>query len=125
MSKPDSFCDHRPPVFLSSNNQGESVITVHLQAKAIWLWSEEKRIYLTAVHTCIKGKSNITADYMSRHFSDSTEWKLHERVFPVHHAERRKIYGLNSDHEKLNESAVTASGSGNHDTYLDICLFNV
>ena len=45
--------------------------------------------------------------------------------YSVHHAERRKIYGLNSDHEKLNESAVTASGSGNHDTYLDICLFNV
>lgn len=27
------------------------------------------------------GKNNITADYLSRSFSDSTEWKLNENIF--------------------------------------------
>ena len=61
------------------NNQGGSVISIHLIAKDIWLWCENKNILLTAVH--VKGTSNYTADYFSRHFSDSTEWKLNEKVF--------------------------------------------
>lgn len=61
------------------NNQGGSIMSLFKIAKLIWLWCEERNIYVTAVH--IVGKLNTTADYMSRHFSDSTEWKLHEKVF--------------------------------------------
>ena len=61
------------------NNQGGSIISLFLQAKSIWLWCEERNIFITAVH--IMGKTNTTADFMSRHFSDSTEWKLNEKVF--------------------------------------------
>ncbi|XP_063419548.1 uncharacterized protein LOC134703355 [Mytilus trossulus] len=61
------------------NNQGGSILSLFNISKLIWLWCEERNIYITAVH--VLGKLNITADYMSRHFSDSTEWKLHEKVF--------------------------------------------
>jgi hypothetical protein len=61
------------------NNEGGSVMSLFLESKNIWLCCEERNIFITAVH--IFGKSNITANYMSRHFSDSTEWKLNEKVF--------------------------------------------
>jgi hypothetical protein len=54
-------------------------MSLYLKTKNIWLWYEERNIFITAVQ--IFGKSNITADYTSRHFSDSTEWKLNENVF--------------------------------------------
>jgi hypothetical protein len=54
-------------------------MSLFLESKNIWLCCEERNIFITAVH--IFGKSNITANYMSRHFSDSTEWKLNEKVF--------------------------------------------
>jgi hypothetical protein len=54
-------------------------MSLYLKSKNIWLWYEERNIFITAVH--IFGKSNITADYTLRHFSDSTEWKLNENVF--------------------------------------------
>lgn len=39
----------------------------------------KRNIVLSAVH--IAGKNNVTADYLSRSFSDSTECKLNEYVF--------------------------------------------
>ena len=33
------------------------------------------------INSSHSGEKNITADYLSRAFSDSTEWKLNERVF--------------------------------------------
>ncbi|XP_052694156.1 uncharacterized protein LOC128172399 isoform X2 [Crassostrea angulata] len=61
------------------NNQGGSVLSLFEEAKNIWLWCDNKNILISAVH--IAGKNNVTADYMSRSFSDSTEWKLNEKVF--------------------------------------------
>lgn len=54
------------------NNQGGSVISLLEIAKEIFLWCDERNIIVSAVH--IAGKNNITADYLSRSFSDSTEW---------------------------------------------------
>lgn len=61
------------------NNEGGSIMSLFQESKNIWVWCEERNIFITAVH--IVGKTNYTADYMSRNFSDSTEWKLHEYVF--------------------------------------------
>lgn len=45
-------------------NQGGSVLSLFEEANNIWLCCD-----------------NVTADYMPRSFSDSTEWKLNEKVF--------------------------------------------
>lgn len=61
------------------NNQGGSILSLFEEAKSIWLWCDVKNIIISAVH--IAGKNYVTADHMSRSFSDSTEWKLNEKVF--------------------------------------------
>lgn len=61
------------------NNQGGSVISLLEIAKEFFLWRDERNIVVSAVH--IAGKNNITADYFSRSFSGSTEWKLNENIF--------------------------------------------
>ena len=63
------------------NNKGGSIVSLFLEAKQIWLWCSERNINISCVH--IKGKDNVTADNLSRNFSDSTEWKLNERVFSL------------------------------------------
>ena len=45
----------------------------------IWNWCIQRNIYISAVH--ISGFSNVRADYLSRHFSDSTEWMLKREIF--------------------------------------------
>lgn len=47
-------------------------------AKQIWEWCLSREIFISAVH--VPGTSN-RADFLSRHFSDSTEWKLKQSVF--------------------------------------------
>lgn len=49
-----------------------------LLAKSIWEWCLTRDIYISAVY--IPGIDN-TADFYSRNFSDSTEWKLKESIF--------------------------------------------
>lgn len=61
------------------NNQGGSVISLLEIAKDFFLWCDERKIVVLAVHIAVK--NNITADYLSRSFSDSTEWKLNENIF--------------------------------------------
>ena len=53
------------------NDQGGSVISLFEETKSIWLWCDMRNIIISAVH--IAGKRNVTADYMSRSFTDSTE----------------------------------------------------
>lgn len=48
-------------------------------ARRIWQWCIEKNIFISASH--ISGCNNITADYLSRNFSDSTEWMLKKEIF--------------------------------------------
>lgn len=61
------------------NSLGGSVKTLFLFTKEIWLWAAERNVFISAVHVC--GKDNIEPDNLSRVFSDSSEWKLHEDVF--------------------------------------------
>ena len=61
------------------NNKGGSVMPLFLEAKDIWLWCSAKNIHISCVH--IRGVDNVTADTLSRNFSDTTEWKLSEKVF--------------------------------------------
>ena len=42
-----------------------------LLAHNIWDWCVSKDIFIPAIH--IPGLSNVRADFLSRHFSDSTE----------------------------------------------------
>lgn len=48
-------------------------------AHKIWIWCNEKGMWLTVSH--IAGKLNIQADLMSRKFNDDTEWKLDSYIF--------------------------------------------
>ncbi|XP_045167098.2 uncharacterized protein LOC123530393 [Mercenaria mercenaria] len=48
-------------------------------AKQIWSWSLERNIFLSAFH--LPGCNNLQADFASRNFSDTTEWKLKEDIF--------------------------------------------
>lgn len=61
------------------NNMGGSVESLLKITKEIWIWAATRDIFLSAVH--IPGKENIFPDNLSRNFSDSSEWKLHENVF--------------------------------------------
>ena len=45
----------------------------------IWNWCVSKDIYISAVHAA--ELSNVRADFLSRHFSDSTEWALKRQIF--------------------------------------------
>ena len=48
-------------------------------AHEIWLWCEQKSIWITIAH--IPGVQNVVADYKSRHFSDNVEWKQNPLLF--------------------------------------------
>ena len=59
-------------------NQGGSVMSLFKDYERHFLWCDEKSLWYQQFTQ--RGK-NITADCLSRAFSDSTEWKLNERVF--------------------------------------------
>ena len=48
-------------------------------ASKIWNWCINKNIFISAVH--ISGVSNVQADFLSRNFSDCTEWQLKRQIF--------------------------------------------
>ena len=48
-------------------------------AHDIWLWCEEKHVWLTIAH--VPGIQNELADYKSRHFMDNLEWILNDKIF--------------------------------------------
>ena len=57
----------------SRSNECESV------ASEIWKFCEKRDMWLTATH--IPGDSNEEADFISRHFTDNTEWTLNQHIF--------------------------------------------
>ena len=52
-----------------------------LVTKEIWKFCERRNIWVWASH--IPGVENETADYMSRHFTDNTEWSLNPNIFDI------------------------------------------
>ena len=60
------------------NNMGGKTEKLNNIAKDIWLYCKEREIWLTATH--IPGERN-EADFSSRNFNETIEWKLDESVF--------------------------------------------
>ena len=48
-------------------------------AGTIWQWCIDRDIFISASH--FSGSENFTADFLSRNFSDATEWKLKKETF--------------------------------------------
>ena len=62
------------------NNQG-SITSVQLDklASEIWDWCLARNIFISAYY--LPGSQNIEADFNSRNFSDTTEWRLKRDIF--------------------------------------------
>lgn len=58
---------------------GMNSLQMDTLAGDIWQWCLSRNIYISSVF--IPGITNIQADFLSRNFSDSTEWKLKTTVF--------------------------------------------
>ena len=62
------------------NNMGNMTsIEMDMLAKDIWQWCLDRDIYISASH--LSTFENETADFLSRHFSDATEWYLKKEIF--------------------------------------------
>lgn len=72
--KSDNSCT----VAYINNMGGIKSVKCNELAKTIWLWCMERNIWLSATH--VPGIDN-EADFMSRHFNESVEWKLKECFF--------------------------------------------
>lgn len=49
------------------------------QVKDLWAWCLQRQISVTAQH--LPGLDNVTADYLSRHLTDRTDWMLDPSIF--------------------------------------------
>ena len=73
------FTDNTTAVAYVANMGGIRSSACNAVAKQIWSWAEGTDIWLTAAH--VPGVDNNLADYMSRVFSDNTEWSLSLNIF--------------------------------------------
>lgn len=58
---------------------GSHCLTVNEVARKIWLWAEERNVWISSAH--IAGVENVEADRKSRVFDDETEWMLNPTMF--------------------------------------------
>lgn len=58
---------------------GMTSVDMDKLAGDIWKWCLSRNIFISSSYLC--GIENVTADFLSRHFSDSTEWKLKKEIF--------------------------------------------
>ena len=72
-------CDNVSAVKYINDMGGMTSLDMDSLACNIWNWCIQRNIYISAVH--ISGFSNAHANYLSRHFSDSTEWMLKREIF--------------------------------------------
>ena len=72
-------CDNTCAVSYIKNFGGMCSIQMDRLATDIWQWCLDRNIYISASH--LSGSENGTADYLSRNFSDSTEWMLKRPIF--------------------------------------------
>ena len=72
-------CDNTCAVFYIKNFGGMCSIQMDNLAGDIWQWCLDRNIYISASH--LSGAENFTADFLSRNFSDSTEWMLKKDIF--------------------------------------------
>ncbi|MCG8094339.1 MAG: hypothetical protein JAZ17_12090 [Candidatus Thiodiazotropha endolucinida] len=62
-----------------NNMGGIASISLDQLALELWQWCLDREIYMSA--SFIPGVFNVTADFNSRNFSDSTEWMLKKELF--------------------------------------------
>ena len=72
-------CDNVSAIAYINDLGGMTSVDMDRLAKKIWTWCIQRRIFISAVH--IKGTNNVVADFYSRNFPDSTEWKLKKPIF--------------------------------------------
>ena len=72
-------CDNTCAVSYIKNFGGMCSIQMDNLAGEIWQWCLDRNIYISASH--LSGVENFTADFLSRNFSDSTEWMLKKDIF--------------------------------------------
>lgn len=58
---------------------GMSSVLLDSLSSEIWEWCASRKIFITAQY--IPGSENFDADFMSRNFTDSTEWMLKSEIF--------------------------------------------
>ena len=67
-------CDNTCAVSYIKIFGGMCSIQMDNLAGDIWQWCLDRNVYISASH--LSGVENFTADFLSRNFSDSTEWML-------------------------------------------------
>ena len=77
-------CDNTSAVSYINNMGGMTSFEMDKLAGEIWQWCLDRNIYISATH--LSGSENLTADFLSRNFlsrkfSDSTEWQLKPEIF--------------------------------------------
>ena len=72
-------CDNVSAVKYVNDFGGMTSHDMDSLASKIWNWCINKNIFISAVH--ISGVSNVQADFLSRNFSDCTEWQLKRQIF--------------------------------------------
>lgn len=72
-------CDNISAVTYINDMGGMNSLLMDVLARDIWQWCLSRDIFISSVF--IPGIMNTQADFLSRNFSDSTEWKLKTLVF--------------------------------------------
>ena len=72
-------CDNMSAVCYINNMGGMTSVEMDNLAGNIWQWCIDREIFISASH--LSGSDNISADFLSRNFSDSTEWQLKKEIF--------------------------------------------
>ena len=71
--------DNMSAVSYINNMGGMNSREMDKLAGTIWRWCIDRDIFISASH--LSGFENLTADFLSRNFSDATEWKLKKEIF--------------------------------------------
>lgn len=71
--------DNVSAVWYINDMGGMTSVDMDHLASDIWNWCLSRDIMLSASY--VPGVSNVRADFLSRHFSDATEWMLKRQIF--------------------------------------------
>ncbi|XP_053398281.1 uncharacterized protein LOC123550528 [Mercenaria mercenaria] len=72
-------CDNITAVKYVNDMGGMTSKSLDTLSAKLWQWCLKRGIFISTKH--IAGKENVTSDFYSRNFSDSTEWMLMSEIF--------------------------------------------
>ena len=72
-------CDNTTAISYINRMGGSKSRECEEVAKEIWDFCETKNFWIVATH--IPGVYNVEADFMSRNFTENTEWSLNDKIF--------------------------------------------